>query len=72
MELSLLKKAYPQQVETAYKIILNIKNCVKNILVTARPQIGKTGTVAETIAILEKGILKMENVFLISKLVFYF
>jgi predicted RNA-binding protein associated with RNAse of E/G family len=66
---TILKKAYPHQTSVAREIVCQYKMGKKNFLIIARPQVGKTGTAAESIRILnEECELKYENVFLITNL----
>lgn len=67
MENSISKQAYPHQVICAKEIVNMINKGIKNILVCSPPQVGKTGTMGEVIAILEnQKRVEYKNVFLIT------
>lgn len=62
-------RAYPHQVKTAMEIMEYFRKGVRNHIVVAKTQVGKTGTAGEVIArMVRDGLVKLKNVFLITNL----
>jgi len=69
LALSVSGKSYPQQVETANEIVKAYKMGIRNHLVVAKCQVGKTGTAGEAAEIMIKeGIVREEDVYIITNM----